>query len=598
MRLLDKKDFTPCAFRRMGLLLIFLLSMPLFGMTQKEDYIWTLGTNVPGTMDTQNIGACVFDFSYEVLKLRKIKSEAQMNDANASICDPNGKSIRLFSNGCQIFGPDFKILDKINTNNYWCRDWGLQAPQYVLQLPFMLNKDHIYYSIYLDLDAPIRDSFIQANKLLVTKTEWNNGNVSNVYVDQLIYMDKFGHGNLTATRHANGRDWWIVLPKRYGKRMMVFLADPSGVRLHHQHEFETITWSGIGIAKFSPCGNYYAIGHSPGEKWQTFSSIDLYDFDRCSGDLSQKRQMIIPNKDTVMSGLEFSPNSEYIYFGNVLEQYRIRTDDIPDYTTAVKYADFTQGDPNDPFTCTFYQMTLGPDHRIYQASIASGHCLSVIEEPDEDNLSQIGWKENGIHLPVRNFRSLPNLPHFRLGPIDGSVCDSLGIDNVPMARFRYRADTTGGDYQRFFFRDLSAYEPRSWHWDFGDGSTSQERHPSHRYAEKKRYRVCLTVQNPYGSDTQCKDIDLGTTAVQDGKREVQINIQPQPASDILHVHIFDPLAEEIALIDLNGRTMLRTAINDEKNIRIDVSDLSAGIYILSVIKDHQTVHSQKITIIR
>lgn len=53
---------------------------------------------------------------------------------------------------------------------------------------------------------------------------------------------------------------------------------------------------------------------------------------------------------------------------------------------------------------------------------------------------------------------LPKYSTYRLGPIDGSPCDTLGIDNVPEAWFR--VDSTGLQ-QRFFF-DLSYYNPLHW----------------------------------------------------------------------------------------------------------------------------------------
>ena len=45
---------------------------------------------------------------------------------------------------------------------------------------------------------------------------------------------------------------------------------------------------------------------------------------------------------------------------------------------------------------------------------------------------------------------------------------------------RYEQDSV--DYLAIDFTDLSYYEPTSWEWDFGDGSTSTEQYPSHRYA--------------------------------------------------------------------------------------------------------------------
>jgi PKD repeat protein len=54
------------------------------------------------------------------------------------------------------------------------------------------------------------------------------------------------------------------------------------------------------------------------------------------------------------------------------------------------------------------------------------------------------------------------------------------------------------------FTDTSTGNPTSWTWDFGDGTTSTLRHPSHDYTTNGRYTVRLTVRNAGGSSTTTK----------------------------------------------------------------------------------------------
>jgi PKD repeat protein len=58
------------------------------------------------------------------------------------------------------------------------------------------------------------------------------------------------------------------------------------------------------------------------------------------------------------------------------------------------------------------------------------------------------------------------------------------------------------------FTDLSAGNPASWAWNFGDGTTSTEQNPTHVYKVEGTYDVSLMVTNSYGSDTEKK---TGTT---------------------------------------------------------------------------------------
>jgi PKD repeat protein len=73
----------------------------------------------------------------------------------------------------------------------------------------------------------------------------------------------------------------------------------------------------------------------------------------------------------------------------------------------------------------------------------------------------------------------------------------------PVADFT--ADDTSGDAPHTVnFTDLSTGDPTSWDWDFGDGGTSTDQHPSYTYDNVGTYTVTLTASNDYGSDTEQK----------------------------------------------------------------------------------------------
>jgi PKD repeat protein len=58
------------------------------------------------------------------------------------------------------------------------------------------------------------------------------------------------------------------------------------------------------------------------------------------------------------------------------------------------------------------------------------------------------------------------------------------------------APRVGWDIQ---FTDLSSGAPVTWLWDFGDGTTSTERNPTHRYTTAGTYEVTLDVSNEAGA---------------------------------------------------------------------------------------------------
>ncbi len=55
------------------------------------------------------------------------------------------------------------------------------------------------------------------------------------------------------------------------------------------------------------------------------------------------------------------------------------------------------------------------------------------------------------------------------------------------------------------FRDESVGEISQWKWDFGDGTSSEEQHPIHRFAEKGVHKVItLEVSGPGGSSKRTR----------------------------------------------------------------------------------------------
>jgi len=78
-----------------------------------------------------------------------------------------------------------------------------------------------------------------------------------------------------------------------------------------------------------------------------------------------------------------------------------------------------------------------------------------------------------------------------------------GIRAAPVADFTSSSATTD-ILSPVQFMDTSANVPQSWHWDFGDGTTSTEQNPSHTYSSAGTYTVNLTVTNIKGTDTAVK----------------------------------------------------------------------------------------------
>jgi len=114
-----------------------------------------------------------------------------------------------------------------------------------------------------------------------------------------------------------------------------------------------------------------------------------------------------------------------------------------------------------------------------------------------------------------------------------------GPNRPPQADFAWEpSEPTTQDVVRFV--DLSR-DPdgviTSWAWDFGDGTTSTERNPTHRYADDGLYTVRLTVKDNEGAT---------------GTKAVKIQVANVPPVAMLTVVPEQPGIGQLAVFDASG----------------------------------------------
>ena len=137
------------------------------------------------------------------------------------------------------------------------------------------------------------------------------------------------------------------------------------------HEWNWI--EGSGQAVFSPDGTKYA-------RFQPNNNLNIFDFDRCAGELSNP--VIIPfSPDTIFrAGVSFSPNSRFLYAHayTKLYQFDMQATDVPASQLLIDEYDGVA----DPFPTRFYMGQLALDNKIYISSAGTHEHLHVIHSPD------------------------------------------------------------------------------------------------------------------------------------------------------------------------------------------------------------------------
>jgi hypothetical protein len=255
----------------------------------------------------------------------------------------------------------------------------------------------LYYSV-IDPNAGIFGSVLNKNIILI---------------DDTIEV-----GNLTACRHANGRDWWIIVKSYYSSIYYTILVTPNGpLILNQQNVPGTINIIG-GQGNFSADGGYFAT-------FDNDSQLRIYDFDRCTGVLSNYRfKYITPNTGGFIS---FSPNSRFLYVSktDTLWQFDMQAPDVLNSQTFIAsydgYTDSLWG-----FSNRFWYHWPGPDGKIYMSASSSSRVLHVINNPDEPGLA-CNFQQHSVHFPTYNAFTTPTYVNLNLFQVPGSVCDSLGV---------------------------------------------------------------------------------------------------------------------------------------------------------------------------
>jgi len=551
---------------------------------QKHDYVWYMGYDLEDSPDTNEFGTTRLDFSTIDAPMASYVpySILDFNDTNAGICDNQGNLLFYF-NGQDIEDVSFaEMLNGSNINDAPAHI-GYDLPQGAIILPWPGHPDH-----YVLFHKTLGTSWFGwgAYELRYSVIDMNGNNELGEVVQRRRFLlyEPLAFGQLTATKHANGRDWWLLENPRNSNLYYRYLIDSYGVqRMEDQVIGEPVN-TGLGQAVFSPDGRFYV-------RFNTISAtlgcyLNIYEFDRCTGLLSNplSQHLDIP---AFAGGVAISPNSQYLYITTTpqIDQYDLQSPDIlASRQTVAEYDGF-----GDPFSTTFYQIQLAPDGKMYACVAGGSKYLHIIHQPDLPGLAcQV--EQHGYQLPTYNASSIPNFPNYRLGPIDGSPCDTLGINNVPVALFRYAADTM--DYRSVVFHDLSYYEPEEWLWDFGDDNGSTDRHPQHTYAQDGLYQVCLTVSNANGDHTLCRTVLIGTVATQEPDQAVSVKVYPNPVQDRMTLEWGGETAQ-FTLSDALGRCVLQGILRKGNNV-FDLGRLPAGLYVYSIVQGGKAGRAGKI----
>lgn len=543
---------------------------------QYHDNHWIFGYYGGGQYpESDSFGLSILSFLEGELKIEKNPdSDIFFNGAGTAYSNTSG-DLQCYSNAMEIRNKnDIRMINDILGSE---EEWPTAiSPQTILFLPGWDNEDTVYLFRAKTIHLPTT-TVVSEIQLSTINLKLSNGRGVVLKKNIPILIDSLTVSPLTATRHANGRDWWMLFPEEGSNRVYTVLFSPQGAAVVDTQTVDFAFKNGVGGSKFTPDGTKF-IRFYVHDTFYGPHHIDILDFDRCTGQLSRHRQDTVGSRAWA-GGLAVSPDSRYLYVSHYtrLYQYDLWADDIlATKDTVGVYDGYTEWGF---FTGTFYQAHLALDGKIYMNATNGVKVLHVVQDPDQPG-DLCRFEQHAVRLPTNNVATLANHPNYRLGPIDGSPCDTLGLDNLPLAWFRSERDETE-DF-RFLFRDLSFYEPQTWAWTFGDGTWSDQRHPAHEFPGPGVYEVCLAVSNANGADTLCRTLELGVVRA-GSQEEPPHRLWPNPVHDLLILDLggYIPARGRLSLTDAAGRPSGEYPLRHSQE-RIEVGHLPAGVYFYTL----------------
>lgn len=342
-----------------------------------------------------------------------------ISTGGACMSDANG-DLLFYTNGCQVANFNNQLLPNSNLfNNYAPQNYYSVCDlwQSVISLPYpdQPGKFILMHYNYYTGSAPYGVS-----RLFYSVVDMNaNGGTGEMTTKNMqVFQDSLIDSFLHATKHANGRDWWVITHQRSTNAFHLTLVTPSGPTQHFvQNTGPAVPRFDIGEgqAEFSPDGSMFGFVHN------RFNSFYLFDFDRCSGTISFRDSVHItqsnPNEWPLWGGT-FSPNSQYFYANT---QQRILQYDVlaPSLAASEKLVGVDDGAGN-----PIFRPRPGPNGKLYYIGWGSETNLSVINNPDlADTLCD--FQQHSVQLTSYHGTSIPDFPNYRLGPLTGSSCDTL-----------------------------------------------------------------------------------------------------------------------------------------------------------------------------
>lgn len=409
---------------RYFIFLLLLLTTTQNVFSQGRNHQWLLGYISNSTPYSTSLRSR-FLFSVNNSSIVPDNFKMKFDCTQGNICDENGNFL-FASNGEWIMDSTGDTLlngSGLNPGQFTnLFPDGLPIPdaQFVLPMPGDTSKYIIVHQ------TGNYNAQLNSTELYMTVIDMSlNGGLGKVIQKNNIFLLDTLDWGISACKHANGRDWWIVASRTFSDSLITYLLTPTGISYSSTQSFGiSPTFHNVSQPTFSPDGSKFAfVSAKPMNLGGWYHEIRIFNFDRCNGTFTNLSTFVLDSIDGYSTA--FSANSKYLYTSTSQLVYQINTDTI-NIPASKKIVAINDGyfSPVSPYQSDFYLLYLAANGKIYISSGNSVVDLHCIEQPDS-SANSCNVLQHSYHLPCWSYDGNVCHPNYYLGPEIGSVCDSL-----------------------------------------------------------------------------------------------------------------------------------------------------------------------------
>ena len=395
---------------------MLIASIPLLCLGQRQANTWYFGNDGAGLH---------FNEECQVVVL----SDGPINgyEGCATVSDATTGEYLFCTNSAQVWDRNGQLM----TGSSLVTNGNTITQVTIVQKP---GSAHLYYIFTSEVQAFSGQGY----RFHAVDMTLNGGSGGIAFTDSLLYPTPVTE-KITAIRHANGTDVWILGHEYGSDAYLAFLVTSAGVasvpvvshigKVHS--DINGATYDAIGELKASPDGSRVVAVtlYKP--------DIELFTFDNATGTLSGL--LTLPENGAYdglgnasgLYGASFSASGNMLYVGQWyspladdarLLQYDLSSNDLS-VIIGSRAEIPTAGNP--------YSLKLAPDGKIYVAHAALDTHLGVIELPESAGPA-CQYADNGLYLQGGHSRWGLNNMMEQVSPCDLATSMAVSSDDSPV----------------------------------------------------------------------------------------------------------------------------------------------------------------------